>query len=192
MPAYTNVVFDVADPPDGQAANTAAAEMRQIKSDIKERLETIVEDIDDNPLVLSQSSLPSTPGLGVWMHWSAGHVGDKDDDYFTTNRVYVSPDGLVTVNWFMPCLAPVGITIDQLDLTVYRTAGAGISIAAFSADLATGAETTLGSVVSASTGYHTLTIGSLATVIAANTSIYTWISLQQPAGDCRFLAAKWS
>lgn len=181
---YTNT-WDNNDPPNNQAANTAAAEMRQTKLDIYERLITVFTNLTANPLALNatfitylNSVLSTGFPLNTDNHWSSGTLGGDNDltvvDFVTGAGAYIQPiwDGIgaTTLHWIMPVSLPTARTFTGCAARVYRDAGAGVTLTLYKTTN-TGSVTTVATAASASTGWQSLTLalGGTITITAGFT-----------------------
>lgn len=186
--------YAVNTPAGSVAANLIDDKIREFRVDVKERLASAFTDVDVDPMILKAASLPvtfSTPGMNCWITWQAGNPQDETDLWDGgVDAVYPVSTGNVT--WFLPCLVPVGAIVDQIDVAVRRTAGAFIEALFIKVLRSTGGTTNVGSIVSAATGYHTITIPTLAHTIDTLYTYYLQLTLDQSAGISGFMAAKFS
>lgn len=199
MSAYTNV-WSNSIPAGSVAANLIDDHIRQLRLDVDERLASFFTDIDVDPLVPKNASIPiaaingsAAQGLGIWHHWSEGCVMASTMLWDGTNRLYTTEaTGTGNMTWLMPCQVPVGGVVTTIAAAVNKVAGATISLTFYKVDQSNGSETSLGTVSSATTGYHTITITLAGTTLVAGFTYYAAIVLNQPAGAARLLAVKFA
>jgi len=115
--AFTNVWSNVI-PAGSDPANTADDELRQLRLDIDERMDTIVADWSADPLQ------PLT-GIRKTAHWSDGNFDPLGSDTLTEGylvfgtqlRPIVQGQTLV---WRMNMRLPVGAILQKVDFRVFR------------------------------------------------------------------------
>ncbi len=184
--AYDNA-WSIIIPAGSDPLNTADNHIRQLRLDVGQRMDDIVDDWTADPII-SNTSIIKT------YHWSIGVFLDSN----TADNVDNSGDGKgsllstssADVFWQMPLIdIPVGGTLQSVLFRSYRDdAASSIDCSLFRLDQ-TPSRTTLGTVSSSSTaGWHDLTIGSLAHTILVSNAYYAQIQLSpnDAAGDVQF------
>lgn len=132
---YTRSTFSTTDPSDSDAAASLGQFIRDLRIDIKERLETLVEDIDAEPLELVASTgtyilygpeifMPADPDADDSDYGNAGGHGEVDYDGLAMNE-----------NQHVGSLhaLPVGKTIVAIHVLLRNDSGSSQSIVAKSA-----------------------------------------------------------
>lgn len=180
---YSTVTWDITDPPNSQAANTAAQELRELRRDIKERLESYFTSIDANPLVAGGTG--SSP-LPFTMDWSESEqfvdgsipsvAGYQTD---TAGATSVTPAAISTIIIRRFSIFNLkGVTVAAISAWVYKAAGASISIDFRKQTRANPPVTSsIANAVSVTTGWHALSTGVIAEVIDPDTSYYFVVTL---------------
>lgn len=169
--------------PNGATADAATLDtiVQNLKTDLRLRLFDAGIDLTLDPTTLV---LPTTqkPGVNFWAPWHNGMYNQrgvtdvalespsagKPDVLPTKDYIEVNWDGVgaVTLSLWMPIFVPTGSTFDNIKLNVYRDAGAAV-VATFYKSF-NGAATSLGTVTSAATGWHQITIAGPFTLAALN------------------------
>lgn len=91
--AYTNA-FDPTEPADGDLVSYGDDMIRELKAAVKERMETIVEDFNDDPLQLKASAL-QLPGTSRISH--AQFQPQQNTSAFTRNIDFICPGSSATL-----------------------------------------------------------------------------------------------
>lgn len=196
MSVYTNVPWNNSNPPNSQAANTAASEYRKTKLDVQERLSSFFIDIDVDPLVPKDGSIPlsalvssgggtvALPGTRVQEHYLGGQPFDpvnQNYDISNVNYVTITWDGVgvTSTHWIHPLRIAKGVDIASVALRYKRDSGA-----AFTGTLYRATDDTIESLVtatSAATGWNTMTL-TIAHTLAAAYTYYLKIDMSTNAG----------
>jgi hypothetical protein len=164
--AYDNAWSKVI-PAGSVAANLIDDHIRQVRLDLEQRLEDVVEDMTADPIIVN-SSVKKT------IHWSKGNqykltvLADDNwlgfnigDGFFTLSPGAVSD----TLQWIIPLDLPPGVTLTDVVARVYRDSGATVSMAILE-HTDTPTKNQIGSTqTSASTGWHDLSQTGLTHVI---------------------------
>lgn len=163
---WSNIIPAGSDP-----ANTADDELRKLRLDVDERMDTLVGDWSADPIVV-------LTGIRKTAHWRLGafeRVGATG--FYEVEGIlggFMTPDALATtVRWGIPLVLPVGAILQKVEGRVYRDqAGSALDmIARKVTDVP--ADTSLAQDVSASVaGWHTLTVSGLAQTVAVDESYY--------------------
>lgn len=168
------------------AANQIDDKIREKMVDIEERLESAFVNIDNDPMILKAASLPT--GVSVFpkvIGWEEGSIRGIDGsipavtDYQSDTSDSVHPDAISeTIIWVIGLSHFQGQTPASISAWVYRDAGATVSINVKSATRAAPPViASLGSAVSASTGWHALAVSGLATLLNTAVRYYVMITL---------------
>lgn len=166
---YTNAPWVDATPPVGVLAIHLDDHIRQLRLDIGERLRTIVEDIDADPLVVGKVA-----GKRLLLPYSAAMVNGShtvSDDRLSLNA---------GARAIFPVVLPPGVTIKLFEVMCLNTFGTNITATlqrmAFGAFTKFTLSTKLLSTIG---GPHTITSDAIAAVVA-NDSTYT-LEVSAPA-----------
>jgi len=114
---YTNAVFDPAAPVGSSQLSAGDNAIRAAKLDIKERMETLVEDFDANPLALI-AGLVGTIGAVAGKKMliaSDAFVPEEDQDDWTYFNDYVQTDDSGTRVLKAPVILPPGAIITEIE-----------------------------------------------------------------------------
>lgn len=180
--AYTNA-WSNAIPAGSVAANFIDDHIRQLRLDIDERLATIVNDIDADPLTLKTNIVDKLP---FTMHWSQSvqfvdPSTPAEPDYATDTGGFgsVCPaniNDLIIREFSLSNLK--GITISEISAYVYRAAGASVAISLGKQTRANPpVSSSWGSTSSAIVGWHALTISGLSELIDPDVAYFFTITL---------------
>lgn len=194
MTAYTNTPWNDSNPPNSQAANTAATELRKLRLDLDERIESFFQDIDANPLVPKVGSIPNaslvtstvSAGIKVQEHFTSGRVYDSAGtgspiNLTNVNYATITWDGIgiTTGSWIQPLYIAKDINIASIVIRHKRDAGA-----VFTATLYRATDDTIENLVSSvsvTTGWASLTLTIVHTIAAAYT-YYLKVDMSTNAG----------
>ena len=122
--------WDNTDPANTDEAKYGAQEIREFKEDVKERLETLVEDIDDDPLGLAIPEVGADlAAVANKVRLYVKDVGGESTPYIRTSTaiyapVYFVTGGTVKLPFYLDT-APLGWTIEDTldDKLVFITKG---------------------------------------------------------------------
>lgn len=201
--AFTNNM-SVIIPAGSVAANLIDNHIRQTRLDFKERLASVFNDLDVDPMTFKASfiaylatiGIPAVPLLPVNWHWSRG-VPMRSSMEWSGGSLAVALDGVhptataTDLDWMMDLGELTGKTPTTYTAVVYRDAGASISMRLYKESFSTpGTFTQVSAVASASTGWHTIALTAQTTLIDSAYGAYFIImsmtSDGSNANSCRF------
>lgn len=175
--AFTNVWSNII-PAGSDPANTADDEIRQLRLDIDERMDSIVGDWSADPIV-GLTTIRKT------VHWCDGTFDPLGSDTmaegYTIFGVGMHPQAIGTnVHWRMNMKLPVGATLQKVDARIYKdTIAAVAQVIIVEADDAIPSEFALTTAtVTTTTGWVTKTVGpALGFVVAQDKPLLIKINL---------------
>lgn len=169
---WSNIIPAGSDP-----ANTADDELRQLRLDIDERMDTIVGDWSADPL-FSITSIRKT------VHWADGTFDPLGSDTmaegYTIFGVGMHPQAIGTnVHWRMNMHLPVGATLQLVDARIYKdTIAAVAQVIIAEADDAIPSEFALAtSTITSTTGWVNDVQSGLGLVVAQDKPLMIKINL---------------
>ena len=171
--AYARV-WTKANPPGGQAANTADDEIRNLREDIEQRMATLVggwtTGFTSDPITVNPEILGNVAGKSQTIHHGAFRPGNTGFAVNITDLYLESNDG-VSMDVHAPLLVPAGCTLVTVSFLVNRNGGGNITGSLRYNDFtAAPATTTVGTVTTASNGIQIInTSGMPVAVIGGRT-----------------------
>ena len=154
------------------SASTLDTELQNLKKSVRERMNDILGNVwetdADNPKAIDYP-------LGVPLHWSLGMIdrGSTTTWIGSGSERVLSPTAAgAQYIMYIPVPMKTGITLASAKIRIYRDTGAAIVMEMKHVG-ASGAETTLDTATSASTGWHDLSVTGLAhTVLVDNVYLF--------------------
>lgn len=163
--AFTNVWSNII-PAGSDPANTADDEIRQLRLDVDERMDTLVGDWSADPIVVLTA-------IRKTKHWSDGSFDPLGSDTLTEGYkvfgVGLHPAAVLgNLVWRINLSLPVGAVLQTVTGRVFRDSVLGImAMDVVEADDATPSEFSLATVAASSlAGWHDLTLSTLALTVA--------------------------
>src|SRR6266576_1312768 len=127
--AYARV-WTKANPPGGQAANTADDEIRNLREDIEQRMATLVggwtTGFTSDPITVNPEILGNVAGKSQTIHHGAFRPGNTCFAVNITDLYLESNDG-VSMDVHAPLLVPAGCTLVTVSFLVNRNGGGNIT-----------------------------------------------------------------
>ncbi len=124
--AFTNVWSNII-PAGSDPANTADDELRQLRLDINERMDQLVEDWTADPLL-------TLTGIRRTVYWTDGAfqifgTGTTLSEGYSNSSLKMHPAALTdTINWVIRMNVPVGATLQRVEGRVFRDNATGAVI----------------------------------------------------------------
>jgi len=153
--AFSNVWSNVI-PAGSDPANTADDEIRQLRLDIDERMDTVVGDWSADPLFVLTDIRKS-------VHWSDGVVGINDTGWDVTGLGLHPSASPSNFNWNIHIPLPVGAILNLVDFRIFLNNASSTFIVGVNELNDTPGSTSLGSTTIVTIpGWQTITISGLA------------------------------
>lgn len=164
--AYDNTWSNVI-PPGGDPLNTADDHIRQVRLDVDQRMDDVVGSWSSDPV--------QGPTVSRTIDWTAGVLKTTGGaaDHVSSDDISVQSDTASTsIIWYIPLLGlPVGIVLDTVLLRVYRDDAAAVVDVDLEKIDGSPTKTDIGVITSTDvSGWHTLSISSLAHTVLADNS----------------------
>jgi hypothetical protein len=151
--AWSNVIPAGSDP-----ANTADDELRQLRLDIDERMDTIVGDWSADPIV----ALTDIRRTVIWSDGNMDTVDSTSVGYKLTGLGLHPAQAPAGINWEIPLDLPVGAILRLVDFRVFKNAASSTLIVGVNERSDTPSNLGIGThTVTSTTGWVTVTIGGL-------------------------------
>lgn len=158
------------------SADTLDTELQNLKKSIRERMNDILGNVWETDA--NDPKAIDYP-LGIAIHWSIGHIDRGSStswDASGGDRAIHPSATTTTVILYIPIPMKTGITLASVKARVDRDTGATVVLDVKRVDNA-GSETNMGTSTSASTGYHDLSVSSLAHTVLADTTYLARVTL---------------